>query len=62
MINYEQDFYTPKNNKFVNDRMLYIVLRGRWCNIIVLSVHAPNEEKGNDLKKNRFNDELEQIF
>jgi hypothetical protein len=26
--------------------MPYIVLRGHWCNIIVLNVHAPTEEKG----------------
>ena len=30
---------------FVTDRMSYIVLRGRRCNIIFLNVHAPNEEK-----------------
>ena len=29
----------------VSDRMSYIVLRGRWCNIIVWNVHAPSEEK-----------------
>jgi hypothetical protein len=29
-----------KKVEFVSDRMLYIVLRGRWCNIIVLNVHA----------------------
>jgi exonuclease III len=28
--------------EFVSDGALYIVLRGRWCNIIVLNVHAPN--------------------
>jgi hypothetical protein len=27
--------------EFVSNRMSYIVLRGRWCNIIVLNVHAP---------------------
>jgi hypothetical protein len=31
--------------KFTSDRMSYI-LRGRWCNIIVLNVHAPCEDKG----------------
>ena len=31
--------------EFVSDRVSYIVLRGCWCNIIVLNVHAPNEEK-----------------
>jgi hypothetical protein len=35
---------------FVHDRMSYIVLRGRWCNIIALKVHAPSEEKSNDSK------------
>jgi len=29
----------------VSDRMSYIVLRRRCCNIIVLNVHAPSEEK-----------------
>jgi hypothetical protein len=27
-----------------------MVLRGRWCNIIVLNVHAPTEEKSDDSK------------
>jgi hypothetical protein len=27
--------------EFISDRMLYITLRGRWCRIIVLNVHAP---------------------
>jgi hypothetical protein len=34
-----------KRVKFVSDRMLYIVLRGRWRNIIVSNVHSPSEEK-----------------
>jgi hypothetical protein len=29
----------------ISDRMLYRVLRGCWCNIIVLNVHAPSEDK-----------------
>jgi len=41
--------------------MSYIELRGRWCNIIVLNVHAPSEEKSND-SKDSFYDELEQVF
>ena len=28
---------------FVSDRISYIVLRGHWCNIIVLNVHAPSD-------------------
>ena len=34
-----------KGVKFVSDRMSCIVLRGHWCNIIVLNVCAPSEEK-----------------
>ena len=41
--------------------MSYIVLRGRWCNIIVLNVHAPSEEES-DSSKDRFYEELEQVF
>jgi hypothetical protein len=47
--------------EFVNGRMSYIVLRARWCNVIVLNVHAPNEEKSDDSKEN-FCGELEQDF
>ena len=31
--------------EFVSDRVSYIVLRGRWFNIIVLNVHVPRKEK-----------------
>jgi len=41
--------------------MLYIVLRGRWCNIIVLNVHAPSEDKS-DFSKDSFYERLEQVF
>ena len=41
--------------------MSYIVLRGRWCNIIVLNVHPPSEDKSDDSKDN-FYEELEQVF
>ena len=40
--------------------MSYIVLRGRWCKI-VLNVHAPREEKSDDSKES-FYEELEQVF
>jgi hypothetical protein len=46
---------------FVNDRMSYIILRGRWCHIIVLNVHAPTEDKTDDLKDS-FYEELERVF
>jgi exonuclease III len=39
-----------KRVKFVGDRMSYIILRGRWCDIIVLNVHAPAEDNIYDWK------------
>jgi hypothetical protein len=39
----------------------YITLRGRWCDIIVLNVHAPTEDKCDDTKGS-FCDELEGVF
>ena len=34
-----------KRVEFVSDSSSYIVLRGRWHNIIIVNVHAPSEEK-----------------
>jgi hypothetical protein len=39
-----------KRVKFVSDRMSYITLKGHWCDIIVLHVHAPSEDKDDDIK------------
>jgi hypothetical protein len=50
-----------KRVEFVSDRMSYIVLRGRWCNIIVPNAHAPKEENGDD-SKDSFYEELEGFF
>ena len=36
-------------------------MRGRWCNIIVLNVHAPSEEKSDESKDSSY-EELEQVF
>ena len=41
--------------------MPYTVMRGRWCKIVVLNVHAPSEEKS-DSSKGRFCKELEEVF
>jgi hypothetical protein len=46
---------------FVNDRMSYIILRGRWYHIIVLNVHAPIENKIDD-EKGSFYEEMECMF
>jgi predicted nucleotidyltransferase len=39
-----------KRVEFVSYRMSYITLRGRWCDIIVLNVHAPTEDKIDDME------------
>jgi len=39
-----------KSTEFDSDKMSHIVLRGHWCNIIVLNMHAPSEEKSDDSK------------
>jgi hypothetical protein len=50
-----------KRVEFVSDRMSYIILRGRWCHIIVLNVHVPKEDKADDVR-NSFYEELERVF
>jgi hypothetical protein len=47
--------------EFISDRMSYIILRGGWCNIIVLNMHAPCEDKGGDAKDS-FYEELGCVF
>jgi exonuclease III len=41
--------------------MSYMILRGHWCDIIVLNIHAPTEDKIDDIK-DRFYEKLEQVF
>jgi exonuclease III len=31
--------------EFVSDRMSYITLKVRWCDVVVLNVYAPTEDK-----------------
>jgi hypothetical protein len=41
--------------------MSYIMLRGRWCNIIVVNVHAPCEDKSDNVKDS-FYEKLGRVF
>jgi hypothetical protein len=50
-----------KRVEFVSDRMSYIIPRGRWGHIIVLNVHAPTEDKTDDVEDS-FYEELEHVF
>jgi hypothetical protein len=43
------------------DRMSYIVLSGCWCDVIVLNIHAPTEDKIYDMKVS-FYEEPERVF
>jgi hypothetical protein len=47
--------------EFVSDRMSSVILRGRWCDIIVLNVHAPTDDKAHDMKKSVY-EEVESVF
>ena len=47
--------------EFVSDRLSYIELRGRLLHIILVNVHAPSEEKREELKDS-FYEELEEVF
>jgi hypothetical protein len=41
--------------------MSYIILRGRGCHIIVLNVHAPTEDKTDNVEDSLY-EELERMF
>jgi hypothetical protein len=41
--------------------MSYIIPRGRWCHIIFLNVHAPTDDKTDDVKDS-FYEEWERLF
>jgi hypothetical protein len=58
---HERIISAVKGVEFVSDRMSYIILRGRWCHIIVLNIHAPTEDKTDDVKDS-FYEELESVF
>jgi hypothetical protein len=61
-------FFVHKRNlsavrrvEFISDRMSYIKLRGRWCNIIVLNVHVTCGDTRDDVKGSLF-EELGRVF
>jgi hypothetical protein len=41
--------------------MSHIIPSGRWCDIIVLNVHATTEDKAGDTKESVY-EELEDVF
>ena len=61
IIDWEQDFlYTTEYCQQLREQSLSvlgchiyvcIVLRGHWCNTIVLNVHSPSQEESDDAKQ-----------
>jgi hypothetical protein len=45
-----------KRVEFGSDRMSYIILRGRWYDITVLNVHAPTQNKSDDVTDRFYED------
>jgi exonuclease III len=58
---YNRIISSVKRVEFVSDRITYITQKGHWCDTIVLNVHAPTEDKDDDIKDS-FYEELEQVF
>jgi hypothetical protein len=52
---------TVQRVEYVRGRIVYIVLEGGWCGIIIWNLQAPSEDKS-DNSKDSFYDELEQVF
>ena len=55
----EQDFFvhhrtvsTARRVEYVSDRMSYIILRRRRCNIIFVNKHEPSDNQRDDSKEN----------
>jgi hypothetical protein len=46
---------------FTSDRVSCITLKGRWCDIIVVNVHSPSEDKDDDIKDS-FYEQIERLF
>jgi hypothetical protein len=59
----KRNISTVKRVELVSDRISYVILRGRWCGIIVLNVHAPTEDRIDEIKDRFYSyEELEHVF
>jgi hypothetical protein len=58
---HERIISADKRVEIVSDRISHIILRGRWCHIIVLNVPSPTEDKTDDVKDS-FYEELVSMF
>jgi hypothetical protein len=46
--------------EFISDRKPYIILRGRWCDMTILSAHTSRGDKTDDTKNSY--EALERVF
>jgi hypothetical protein len=58
---YSRIISAVKRVELVSDRASYIILRGRWCDDIVLNVHAPTGDKIIGVKDDSY-EEIESFF
>jgi hypothetical protein len=40
--------------EFISDKVLYVILRGRWCNVIILNADAQYEHTEDDVKDSLY--------
>jgi hypothetical protein len=50
-----------KRTEFLSDMKLCIILRGQWCDTVVLNMHATTEVESDDMKDS-FHKELQLVF
>lgn len=45
----------------INERMCYLWIRGKFINISLINIHAPTEDKNDDIK-DEFFEKLENVY
>jgi hypothetical protein len=60
-IGHKRIISAVKRAEFVTDRTSYIILRGVWCDIIVLNVQVQTEDTIDDIR-DTFYEELDHVF
>jgi hypothetical protein len=58
---YNRIISAVKMVEYFSDRMSYITLKGRWCDIIVLNMHAPTKDEDEVIKDSSYV-EVEQVI
>jgi exonuclease III len=58
---HKRNISAVKRVESVSDRVSYIILRGHWCHITVLNVHASTEDKTDEVKDS-FYEQLERVY